>query len=257
MTARVFDLDARPLWQRTAKLDAHANACQEIFAVPGLTNLAPFVFVQLQLKDAAGRPVSDNFYWLRGQGATDYKALQKLPLVKLDATLRVENAGEEKLVRVKVTNPTDHIAFFIQLALTKGAGGEEILPVIWSDNYFSLVPGETRELTARLAKRDLAGQPPTLEVGGWNIATGYGCVALSPAKPTVKSGETCTLTARITDTFLDGSRVQLLVDGKPADTQWAWARSGKSDEITFTLKLSQPGKHRLSVANRTAELVVE
>ena len=257
VSASVFDLDAKPLWQRTTKLDAPANAFREAFAITGLTNLAPFVFVKLQLKNAAGRPISDSFYWLPGRDTVDYKALQKLPLVKLNATASVEDAGAEKLVRVKVTNPTNHIAFFIQLALTKGAGGAEILPVIWSDNYFSLVPGETRELTARVATRDLGGKHPALEVGGWNIATDYRCAALKLSKSVVKAGESFTVTVRITDTFLDGSRVALLVDGQRTDAKWSWARGRKTDEITFTLSLSQPGRHRLAVANRAAEVTVE
>ncbi|MBI5820799.1 MAG: beta-mannosidase [Verrucomicrobia bacterium] len=257
VSASVFDLDARPLWQRTVKLDAPANAFREAFAITGLTNLAPFIFVKLQLKDAAGRPVSDNFYWLPGRDVADFKALQKLPLVKLNATMNVESVGTETIIRVKVTNPTKAIAFFIQLALTRGAGGGEILPVLWSDNYFSLVPGESRELTARVATRDLAGKKPFLEVGGWNIQTDYRCSALKPAKAAVKVGEVFTVTARITDTFLDGSRVALLVDGQRTEAKWSWARGRKADEITFALSLSQSGKHRLTVANRTAEVTVE
>jgi exo-1,4-beta-D-glucosaminidase len=257
VSASVFDLDAKPLWQRTAKLDAPANAFRESFAITGLTNLAPFVFVKLQLKDAAGRVVSDNFYWLPGQGTTDFKALQKLPLVKLDATMRVENADADKLAHVKVANPTKHIAFFIQLALTKGVGGDEILPVLWSDNYFSLAPGESREFTARVATRDLAGKKPALEVGGWNIETRYRCTALEPSKFRVKAGEPFTVAASITDTFLDGSRVALLVDGQPAETKWSWARGSKQDFLTFNLSLRQPGAHQIAVANRTTNLIVE
>ena len=256
VSASIFDLDSKPLWQCTAKLDAPANAFREAFAITGLTNLAPFVFVKLQLKDAAGRPVSDNFYWLPGRDTVDYKALQKLPLVRLNSTVNIEDAGAEQFVRVKVTNPTKHIAFFIQLALTKGTGGEEILPVLWSDNYFSLVPGETREFTACVATRDLGGKKTALEVGGWNIETDYRCAALKLSRASVKPGEPFTVIARITNTFLDGSRVALLADGQRTDAKWSWARGRKTDELTFTLSLSQPGKHRLAVANQTVEVIV-
>jgi hypothetical protein len=96
-----------------------------------------------------------------------------------------------------------------------------------------------------------------VEVGGWNIETDYCCTNLTASKTTVKSGEPFTVTASVSDTFLDGSRVALLVDGQRSDNRWAWARGGKSDTITFTLSLSQPGKHRLTVANRTIEVNVE
>jgi len=177
--------------------------------------------------------------------------------VRLSTTTSVEDQGDEKVARVNVTNPTQQIAFFIQLALTQGDGGEEILPVIWSDNYFSLAPGETREFTARVAGRDLGSGKPAIEVGGWNVQTDYRCVELKPSKPSVHAGEPFSVAAGIAGTFLDGSRVALLVDGRPAETQWSWARGSRRDELTFTLALHERGTHRLSVAGRTTEVNVQ
>jgi Exo-beta-D-glucosaminidase Ig-fold domain/Glycosyl hydrolases family 2 len=259
VSASVFDIDAKPLWQRSLRLDAPANAFRESFAITGLTNLAPFVFVKLQLKDAAGQPVSNNFYWLPGQGAGDYKALQKLPLVKLNATMRVENAGADKLVHVKVANPADRIAFFVQLALTRGAGGEEILPVFWDENYFSLVPGETRELTARVATRDLAGKKPALEIGGWNVESAVDCAGLRVSKPRVGSSEPFMVTASVLNTFLDGSRLVLFVDGNAVESRFVWARAaaGKSSGVSFNCRLVEPGTHRIQLGNRSSTITVE
>ena len=45
-------------------------------------------------------------------------------------------------------NPSKSLAFFVRLKVNKGKGGDEILPVIWQDNYVSLLPGEKREITA-------------------------------------------------------------------------------------------------------------
>jgi exo-1,4-beta-D-glucosaminidase len=59
----------------------------------------------------------------------------------------------------------------------------EVLPVIWQDNYFPLLPGEKREITATYRKQDLqlestsgdtpswAGKvgKPTVDVDGWNV----------------------------------------------------------------------------------------
>ena len=61
------------------------------------------------------------------------------------------------------------MAFFVRLKVNKGAKGEEILPVVWDDNYISLPPGETRSLTARYAYRDLRGTQPVVAVTGWNV----------------------------------------------------------------------------------------
>ncbi|HYU52781.1 MAG TPA: hypothetical protein VEK37_07535, partial [Gemmatimonadaceae bacterium] len=50
-----------------------------------------------------------------------------------------------------------------------GRDAEEALPVLWEDNYLSLLPGETRVVTANYRVRDLGGAPPRLVVTGWNV----------------------------------------------------------------------------------------
>ena len=57
----------------------------------------------------------------------------------------------------------------MRLKINKGVKGEEILPVVWEDNYISLLPGEKRELTASYRTAQLAATQPTIEVTGWNI----------------------------------------------------------------------------------------
>ncbi len=49
---------------------------------------------------------------------------------------------------VHLSNPTDALAFFVELRVVD-ADGSSILPVLWDDNYVSILPGESRELTAR------------------------------------------------------------------------------------------------------------
>jgi exo-1,4-beta-D-glucosaminidase len=60
----------------------------------------------------------------------------------------------------------------VRLKVDKGAKGEEILPVVWEDNYISLMPGETRELTATYRASELGTAKPSVEVIGWNAEYG-------------------------------------------------------------------------------------
>jgi len=94
-------------------------------------------------------------------------------------------------------------------------------------------------------------------VGGWNVQTGYRCSELKASKAMVKAGEEFTAVARVASTFLDGSRVTLLVDGKPVHTAWAWAKGSKTDEVAFKMSLLKPGAHELSVADRKIPITVE
>ena len=250
--ARVYDFEGRLRWSKSEELSAPPEAFREAFSIPDLPGATAVSFVKLELKDARGRLVSDNFYWLAGREADGLKLLQELPPVGLKTRHRIERRGRETLVRVTVSNPADQVAFFIQLAVTRGRRGEEVLPVLWSDNYFSLLPGESRDVMATLATADLRGASPFLEAGGWNIETDYGCAGLGLSNPTPGVGEEIVVTASISDTFLDGSRVTLLLDGKPVASKWAWARQGRTDAVRFTLPPLAPGDHRIQVGSRTA-----
>ena len=75
---------------------------------------------------------------------------------------------KKTLVNLKVDNPTDKLAFFIHILLTKSSNGEEVLPIFWNDNYFSLLPGEKKELKATFAEKDLNGTTRLLK---WKVGT--------------------------------------------------------------------------------------
>jgi exo-1,4-beta-D-glucosaminidase len=99
----------------------------------------------------------------------DYTSLSQLPKVKLTRSDRTERKGEEAVTHVTLTNPSKNLAFFVRLKVNKGAHGEEILPVIWQDNYISLLPGEKREITATYRASELGASKPVVEVSGWNV----------------------------------------------------------------------------------------
>jgi exo-1,4-beta-D-glucosaminidase len=259
VTAKVFDFAMKKRWENTAQVEMPANVYREIFRVPTLSDLGPVCFVKLELKDAHDKLVSDNFYWLTPNGSADLSRLEDLPPVRLNAAWEVERKGTECVAHVKLTNPTDRLAFLVHLAVTRGPYGDEVLPVLWDDNYFSLLPGESRQLTARFATDDLGTATPALEVGGWNIESPFECTHLRVSKERVRADEPFTVTAMIANTSIDGSRIPLAVDGKVVDTQLFWARAcaRMSREIVFTTRLVEQGGHRVSVGGKVVSVTVE
>jgi exo-1,4-beta-D-glucosaminidase len=81
----------------------------------------------------------------------------------------MENSGEQSLVRVEMKNPTNQLAFFTKLELAKSGDGLQVAPSFWSDNYFSLLPGEQKTLAVSYDPKNLQGQPPVIRLSGWNI----------------------------------------------------------------------------------------
>jgi exo-1,4-beta-D-glucosaminidase len=95
-------------------------------------------------------------------------ALAKLPKAQVHATLALQ-PGEARTVRVKLHNPSGKLAFQVRLSLRDAATTEETLPVLWDDNYISLLPGETRELDARYPPQTKLPAKFSLRVEGWNL----------------------------------------------------------------------------------------
>ena len=86
-----------------------------------------------------------------------------------DISFVTEEIKQEGIIKVKLTNPTDKLAFFIRVIITKSENGDEVLPVYWNDNYFSILPGETKEVQASFALKDLNGAKPFVKTEGWNM----------------------------------------------------------------------------------------
>jgi exo-1,4-beta-D-glucosaminidase len=186
LSTKIYNLDMTEKFSHMDSLDAPADSTKKVFALPDVAGLSPTYFVVLRLQDAAGKVVGSNFYWLSTKPETldwkkstwwmtptesfaDYTALSQLPKVKLKINEHSEKKGEEEITRVMVENPSKSLAFFVHLKVAKGAKGEEILPVVWEDNYFSLLPGEKRETTATYRASELGAAKPVVEVSGWNV----------------------------------------------------------------------------------------
>jgi exo-1,4-beta-D-glucosaminidase len=183
VTAKIYNLDAKEKASREAVLNLPADTSLKGFDLPVVDGLTTTYFLRLQVHDASGKLVSDNFYWLStkpdelnwamrdGTRYTpqskfgDLSGLEKLPPVNLVA----ERSLTRGAVRVSVTNPAEAIAFMVHLRLTRGKGGEDVTPIFWQDNYFSLLPGEKQTVTATFDPVALNGKEPVIELDGWNI----------------------------------------------------------------------------------------
>ena len=104
-------------------------------------------FIKLRLTDKSGKEVSDNFYW-RGNRRNDFTALNSLPRVNLKVSYTTRKANGRYFIDAKVTNllSAPAVAFGIRVQAVRSSTGEQILPAITNDNYFSLLKGESKEV---------------------------------------------------------------------------------------------------------------
>ncbi|HWY21250.1 MAG TPA: glycoside hydrolase family 2 protein [Candidatus Acidoferrum sp.] len=186
LTTKIYNLDMTEKFSHEDLVDVPADSTAKVLTLPEVDGLSPVYFVALRLTNSTGKLGGSNFYWLSTKPETldwaksnwwmtptdsfaDYTALAQLPKLKLKVTSHTERKGEESVTHVTVENPNKSLAFFVRMKLNKGAKGEEILPVIWEDNYISLLPGEKRELTATYRANELGAAKAAVEVTGWNV----------------------------------------------------------------------------------------
>ena len=254
--AKVYDLNMQLLFEKSSTISVEANTYQDAFTIDNLSDLTPVYFVKLDMRGSNKNVVSDNFYWLPSGSLEDLGRLKKLPLVNLDMSYMIDAVDGGNAVHVELKNPTDKLAFFVHAVVTDRLTGEEILPVFWSDNYVSLLPGESKSLDAVFSPEQLKGIAPSVEIGGWNVRSHFECAELQVSAEKVKVGEEFTVTAQIEDTSIDGSPVELVIDGKAVDHKLVWSRT-RTSHAQFSLSLSEPGSHEITVGDRCKSILVE
>jgi exo-1,4-beta-D-glucosaminidase len=149
-----------------------------------MTLTAPerLTFVDLRLEAPDGGLMSSNFYWLPARAdVLDYGAASWLhtPTTEHADLSGVRNLPSSELavrvtrgdgVRVELENVTDRLAFFVQLRLVD-ASGADVLPVVWNDNYVSLLPGDARTLRAVVPRGGVLPEDVRVELRGINVPT--------------------------------------------------------------------------------------
>ena len=167
-TARVYSLQNKLLTEQSHAINAPADSLTQGFPLEMDPFLASgMVFVDLQLKNSSNRIVSSNFYWL-GQNAASYRQLNDLPQVKLTASTNMKHTNDETEVDVQLKNTAATAALAVKLTLQNASNGKRILPAYLSDNYVSLLPGETASIQIHYPSQS-ADNMPQIAIRGWNV----------------------------------------------------------------------------------------
>jgi hypothetical protein len=166
---RILNLDGRVQLDETSTIAAApASTALELRTLPAPAGLSAVHFVRLELLDSKGKTVSDNFYW-KETVEDDLRALDTIPDVELAGRVARRDTGGNCRLEVTLSNSTPHAAVMAHVQLRNRRTNQRVLPVYYSDNYVSLLPGERRTITIDAALEDLGGAPPLVVVDGWNV----------------------------------------------------------------------------------------
>jgi exo-1,4-beta-D-glucosaminidase len=185
---RVRNLDGSVAFERRLRgIDLKENGALQLAMLPLLNGLSRTYFIELKLASAADKSISRNVYWLSTQADeldwahsnwyltpvtryADLTPLQSLPTATATVQATMRREGDENIASVTLTAPSSSkaVALFQHVSIKRGAGGDPMLPIVWSDNDVTLWPGESITLIGRFAAGAAA---PVVEVSGWNVPT--------------------------------------------------------------------------------------
>ncbi len=162
---QVFDAASKPLGEESRSVSVGYRTVAPVFDLRRHDGRPHFVSLTLSLPD--GTPVADNFYCLAASEnvyAWDETNWYVTPIKRygdLSFVFGGEKADVQMEVRkstgsysVTLTNESSVIAP-MNILKAKDSGGALVVPAFWSDNFFALLPGETRTVSCRTPATDV------------------------------------------------------------------------------------------------------
>ena len=185
--ADVYNVDGSLKYSHSVTTNVAEDSVQKCFALPEINVLSATYFLRLQLKDEKGVTKSINWYWLSKKkdelawkkskwyytpqsAFADFSALQNLPETKLNVVYTTTKSKDSTTHTITVSNGGKAVAFFVHLRALKNKNADDILPVIFDDNYLLLAPGESRKILCSYGNADAGGNAdPYILTSAWNL----------------------------------------------------------------------------------------
>ena len=160
--ATIYDLSGRKVAERRQRLDAPDDTTTPWLHLPSLIPSAPSDVYFMRLQLLQGRKLVTSNTYIRGREEGNLRALLSLPKASVTAATSVTSDRDGNcIVHVDLHNTSSTPAPFLRLNL-KGTDGQQILPATYSDNYFTLFPGDRRSIDIRYKACDARAQQPVV-----------------------------------------------------------------------------------------------
>lgn len=140
IVARIYNLEGKLLWEKETRASSKANTVQELLDIPVPEGIKGAYFLRLALN--ADVP---NIYWLTTE-PKDYTSLSQLPKSRPDIKTEIKKEGSNFVGTVRLSADSQ-ISFFNRIKVFDRETGKRILPVHYSDNYITLMPGDQQEIS--------------------------------------------------------------------------------------------------------------
>lgn len=170
---QVLDMEGKVKLTKQSVVNSPIDSRVAVMPVTIPAEINGLYFVRLELTQG-GTVISKNDY-CRGAlpdsagGIGNLKDITKLPSVKLATQTQTIKQGNHWVITTQLANKTKYVAFNIRLKVTGVNSGKRILPVIYNDNYFTILPGDKRTIEMTVENADTHGEKPDVKIEGFNV----------------------------------------------------------------------------------------
>lgn len=138
----IFNLDGKLVMSDEKKIDIESDTVNEQFDISGLDIKKGLYLLRLTIGKNKN-DVSINDYWINTSGEICRNSL--FSIGSANVAVLIKKINNDNTI-IEVVNKSNRLAVGIKLSLKDIAKDEYILPVIFSEGYFNLLPGERRML---------------------------------------------------------------------------------------------------------------
>jgi hypothetical protein len=190
---QILNLDGSIKLEKKLSINCPIDNIIRCFKLEYPEGLSDVYFIRLKL-EKENKVVSENFYWRSAKDNTntrnnppgenkaamgnyfgqsfkndDLTALNNLAKVKIKTETKIAKKGNRLFLTTTLYNNTKTTAPLIKLKVIREKSKERILPVIYNDNYISLMPGEKKVIKMELQYSDTYGEQPVVALEGINL----------------------------------------------------------------------------------------
>jgi hypothetical protein len=138
----IFDLEGKKFYNKSIISNFPANKLTECWTAELPAVLPPVYLLRLTLSEGK-KVLSQNEYWISSRIERSFTDFNNLKEIQLSAKL-IKQEGVK--IFFEVLNTSKSPAIGIKLNLHDPKSGKLILPAYFSDGYFTMLPGEKRQM---------------------------------------------------------------------------------------------------------------
>lgn len=171
-TAIIYDISGKILKEEQTVVSVAPHKKTTPFRL-SFEELQPeVVLVKLVLDDRKKKRTIESYYWKNTYGTNrkrNFTAFNSLHCAELKVTsAKVKVVGGVARTLITLSNPSSHTAIGIKLNLRNSSTGKAILPALFDDGYFFMVPGQKKEISLEFDPAVLT-QSLCITIDGYNL----------------------------------------------------------------------------------------